>query len=250
MIQCTKCENELAGDYVYRVLQENIVQVNLIPGELLSANDVSAALNVSRTPVQSAFAKLGAEGLLCIQPQKSSCVSRIDLDRVYESIYMRNIYDQIAARYICENKISSEKFSELEKNYVTHGECLNQGRMDEIMRLDNRFHDIIYELCDMSHARAALKSISFDQDRIRYLKFNSKIELNRTLKTHEEIIAAFKKKDSDRACLLSHEHVSCFWEDIDVLYQQHPDYFSGWAKRRFKGQKSKLEVYYNFKKQT
>ena len=52
---------ENARSYAVRVLRSNILSLELPPGNIVSENEISAALNLSRTPIREA---LIAEGKL------------------------------------------------------------------------------------------------------------------------------------------------------------------------------------------
>ncbi|MDU2197774.1 MAG: GntR family transcriptional regulator, partial [Peptostreptococcaceae bacterium] len=43
---------ETGKDYAYRVLKDNIMSIQLKPGDLLSESDLSQKLNISRTPIR------------------------------------------------------------------------------------------------------------------------------------------------------------------------------------------------------
>ena len=58
------------GDIVYFTLLDNIVNLNLKPGDALNVKSISEQLNVSRTPVRDALIKLAKEGLVDVFPQK------------------------------------------------------------------------------------------------------------------------------------------------------------------------------------
>ncbi|MBP0981483.1 MAG: GntR family transcriptional regulator, partial [Oscillospiraceae bacterium] len=49
---------ETGRDYALRVLKENIINLELAPGSLVSENELSAMLGLSRTPVREALIEL------------------------------------------------------------------------------------------------------------------------------------------------------------------------------------------------
>ena len=55
MIFYEKKQKENGKDYAYRVLKDNIMSLNLKPGELLSESDLSEKLNISRTPIREVY---------------------------------------------------------------------------------------------------------------------------------------------------------------------------------------------------
>ncbi|MGL5435707.1 MAG: GntR family transcriptional regulator [Lachnospiraceae bacterium] len=237
--------NESATEYAYKVLHKNIVRMELSPGTAIAPLEVAAELKISRTPLQSACARLASEGLLSVVPQKGSYVSLIDLQRVNESVFMRNILDQAAVRHLCGSPRREEAIRSLEANMNQQEFALKIGTGEEIIELDNKYHRIIYEMGGMNNIQMAVSSISVDQDRVRYMKMNSQLRMNETVKEHNDLLNAIKRQDGDLASLLSYEHISKFGVDIDFIYSQHPDYFSNYDDTLLSHFVCKKELFYN-----
>ena len=68
---------ENARSYAVRVLRSNIISLQLPPGSIVSENEISTALNLSRTPIREALIELSRSKLVEILPQKGSYVTRI-----------------------------------------------------------------------------------------------------------------------------------------------------------------------------
>ena len=63
-------------------LRHAIVTLALVPGEILDKGAICERLGVSRFPVSEALARLQAEGLVEIMPQRGSMVSRVRIGDV------------------------------------------------------------------------------------------------------------------------------------------------------------------------
>src|ERR1700710_3112522 len=70
-------------------LRRAIVTLELRPGEVLDKGAICERLGVSRFPVSEALARLQAEGLVDIQPQRGSTVSLVKLADVREYMLIR-----------------------------------------------------------------------------------------------------------------------------------------------------------------
>lgn len=237
--------SESATEYAYRVLQKNIIHMNLPPCTAISPLEVAAELRISRTPLQSACSRLASDGLLSVIPQKGSYVSLIDLQRVYESVFMRNILDQAAVRRLCASPRLEEAILALEANLNQQEFFLKSSMAQEIIELDNEFHSIIYTMSDMSNILTAVSSISTDQDRIRYMKMQSNIRMRDTVKEHKELLKAIKQQDGDLVSRLSYEHVSKFGVDITSIYEQTPTFFTNWDENLLSYYVCRKEIFYN-----
>ena len=80
LILYEKKEEESKKEYAYRILKENIMSLELKPGELLSEVELSEKLNISRTPIREVIMRLKNEHLIEVKPQSGTYVSLIDLN--------------------------------------------------------------------------------------------------------------------------------------------------------------------------
>ena len=80
---------ESARDYAFRVIKQNIVSVELKPGSLLSENELSSRLGISRTPVREALSDLARVSILETLPQRGTFIALIDPKMVEDSRFLR-----------------------------------------------------------------------------------------------------------------------------------------------------------------
>ena len=74
---------------IYNQLKEEIIDLKIEPGALISENEISRRFQVSRTPVRDVFLRLCNDGLLEVLPQRGTKVSLIDMELVMATINMR-----------------------------------------------------------------------------------------------------------------------------------------------------------------
>ena len=106
---------ETGREYALRVLKENIVGLDLLPGSMLSENEIASCLNLSRTPVREAFIELSKVKIVEIYPQKGSVVSLIDYNMVEEARFMRYVLESAVVELVCQ-KITPDWIRKLEEN--------------------------------------------------------------------------------------------------------------------------------------
>ena len=80
---------KLITPQIYHFLQSAIVSVHLIPGAGLKEKEIIERLGVSRTPIREAMLRLEDEGLIEIYPQSGTYVSKIKIETVRESQFIR-----------------------------------------------------------------------------------------------------------------------------------------------------------------
>src|SRR6218665_3652859 len=96
---------ESVGPQVYRILREQIIQAELLPGERLSESDVAKTLAVSRQPVREAFIKLSEEGLVQVLPQRGTFVTRISVASVMDVRFVREAIEADIVRLVAEEHL-------------------------------------------------------------------------------------------------------------------------------------------------
>ena len=80
---------ESRNESIYRELEEDIMNLRIHPGEMLSEHSLCERFQVSRTPIRSVLQRLQSEGLVEIIPRKGTCVTRIRYHIVNQIIYLR-----------------------------------------------------------------------------------------------------------------------------------------------------------------
>ena len=84
-------------------LRQAIVTLELKPGETLDKGAICERLGVSRFPVSEALARLQAEGLVDILPQRGSMVSLVRIADVREYMLIRKALESEAVRVLIGN---------------------------------------------------------------------------------------------------------------------------------------------------
>lgn len=146
LLNTEKNKTENNRQYIYRVLKDNIMNLNLKPGETVSEIELSELLNVSRTPVREAFVRLSEEKLLNVFPQKGSVVSKIDLNLVEEAVFLRKLCEKEMLEIACKDIQSKSLIKTLEKN-IEYQKIIIKFKEDlhKFFELDNQFHTILFE---------------------------------------------------------------------------------------------------------
>ena len=78
-----------AAQQAYLALHEQILRLDLQPGQSVSEKEISSQIGVSRQPVREAFIRLSQEGLLNIRPQVGTFVSRLNVAQIHEAVFAR-----------------------------------------------------------------------------------------------------------------------------------------------------------------
>ena len=219
-----KLQKETNRDYALRVIRENIVNMELKPGSMISEQDIANELNLSRTPVHEAMQELSTTKIIEILPQRGSHVSLIDMALVDEAVFVRATIESAITELACK-QATDEDIQALEENVNLQEFYYSKNNTDKIMELDNAFHEMMYKITNKMQCHYMVKLMNIHYDRIRELNLRS-FNSETIIKEHKHIVECFKAKNSDaaKASLLKHLERHYNWED--EIRKKYPDYFA------------------------
>ena len=90
------------GELVYETLKQEILDLRLKPGQMISENDICERFGVSRTPVRDALRLLQEQGFAETIPYSGTYVTLLSLDNIKQMIYMRVAVETMVLRDFLE----------------------------------------------------------------------------------------------------------------------------------------------------
>ena len=79
-------QQSITNENIYKILESEIVSLNIAPGDVLSENSLCQRFHVSRTPIRSVLQRLQQNRFVDIIPHKGTIVTAINLDIVNQII--------------------------------------------------------------------------------------------------------------------------------------------------------------------
>ncbi|MGL5051065.1 GntR family transcriptional regulator [Cetobacterium sp.] len=221
-----KKNTENTRQYIYRVLRENIMNLNLKPGEAIREIELSGILNVSRTPLREAIVQLIEEKLLEVFPQRGSFVSKINLNLVEEAVFVRELCEIKIIKMACQKENIEELINKLEKNIEYQKIVLNFNQdLHEFFILDNEFHYLIFDYFNKKYSWKAIKRLSTHYDRLRLLDALEKTNIKITLEQHIKIVELIKSKNIKKLENHIEKHLLNYRDVIKKYELKYPEYF-------------------------
>lgn len=211
-------------DHVYHVLRDNIITLELKPGQNISEKEISDELQVSRTPVRESFVKLTQEELLEVYPQKGTFVSLIDLYHVEEARFIREHLEKAAAKVAAAN-FPAEYISHLEVNVAQQKECVKEKNYNRLFELDEAFHHTISIGCGKERIWSVIQQMNAHLNRIRMLSLAADFKWDLILSEHEGIVQAIKNKQPEKAEKVMEDHLKKLKFEQNKLKEMYSEYF-------------------------
>jgi DNA-binding GntR family transcriptional regulator len=129
----------------YEAIRTVITTQQLVAGSRLSVPALAQRLNVSRTPVKEALARLEREGLVATRTNRGACVAFLSAADVGEIYHLREALEGLAARLAAE-RASPADIRTLKGLIEAQEQALKLRDMDAVMDVDMEFHRRLREL--------------------------------------------------------------------------------------------------------
>ena len=214
--------DESARDYAYRTIRDNIVSLDLEPGEMVSEQEIAGQMGISRTPVREALLELSKSGLVETIPQRGSFISKIDYGIIEEVRFLRLIVEIAVCELACVYR-TQEDISKLEELVCLQEFYIGRNASDKLLSLDNKFHNILYEIANKNVIKKIVQETTVHFDRVRRLSYDT-VKDTKIIGDHKELIIAMKNQDKELAKTVITKHLLRYKMDEELIRKEYPHY--------------------------
>lgn len=194
------------ADQVFEKLENDIITGVYPRGEILTELKLVEALGVSRTPIREALRRLEQERLIT-DAGKGSLVLGITLEDLMDIMDIRQRIEGLAAFYAAKN-ITEEGKEKLQQIRQKQDYYYSVHDVDNLRKVDDMFHDTIYELCGRTVVHDTLLPLHRKTMRYRRLVLNDSGRLENSVLEHSQICDAICSGDSFTAEALITKHIA------------------------------------------
>lgn len=209
-------DNYSLGARVFHKIREGILSGKYAANEELKEKNIGDELGVSRTPVREALRQLELEGLVSIIPNKGAYVvglSKKDLRDIYE---MRSLLEGLCAKWAAEN-ITKEQIEELEENIFLSEFHAKKENWEQMVELDNRFHEILYLASGSKELQHILTDYHQYVQRVRKVTLAESARVAKSTEEHKVIVDALKAHDPQKAEKAANIHIRNTVANMDKI---------------------------------
>jgi DNA-binding GntR family transcriptional regulator len=188
----TTSDNESLADQAYRLLEEQLVTLRLMPGELIAEKDLMDKAGIGRTPVREAIQRLSAEGLLQVLPRKGLMVTplrRSDLSQIIEA---RRVLERLLVVKAAERATSDQR--QALAVLAAQIEATDDD-LEGFFRLDQHLNNLLDEACNNRFLVNALTAMHSQCRRLWYLH-RRRLDLPRSAQLHGGLARAVAQRNS------------------------------------------------------
>lgn len=221
---------ETARDYALRILKANIISMDLEPGAMVSENELSAQMGLSRTPVREALMDLAKCRVVDVLPQRGSRIALIDYALVEEARFAREVLEVAILDLVCAQATPAD-IAQLRQNVrlQTLVQEPDMEKTQSMMELDDAFHQMLFRIAQKENTYSMLCSMTIHFDRVRSLSLGV-VKDSKIIADHQAICEAVAARDAQRAKKIMTEHLGRVKVDEATIRQAYPQYIKEQAK--------------------
>lgn len=214
---------ETGRSYAYRIIRENIISTELAPGSLVSEKELAQQLNLSRTPVRESLIDLAQVGIVEVFPQRGSRISFINCEMVEEAQFARFALEHAACHRLCTAETLPD-LSVLTRNIRAQQVVLAEGDSAAFLKLDDEFHQSLFQLAGLSHIFQLISSFGIHFDRMRSLSLGV-ADVNQLVADHIELAGDLAAQEERSLNQVLERHLSRYKIDEEAIRRAHPTFF-------------------------
>lgn len=184
------------GELVFETLKQEILDLKLEPGRLISENDICERFGVSRTPVRDALRLLQEQGFVETIPYRGTYVTLLSLDNIKQMIYMRVAVETMVLRDFLE--VRTPMVMEEIRHAIAMQKALIQTpgfEPEQFYRMDAQMHSLWFTAVRRQKLWDMLQAQQLHYTRFRMLDFITETDFTRIIGEHEGLFERICSRD-------------------------------------------------------
>jgi DNA-binding GntR family transcriptional regulator len=194
---------------VYSGLRRAIIEQALLPGDKLTEDVIGERFGVSRTIVRAALARLNAEGLVDLPPNKGAAVAQPSLAEAHDIFEARMCVERQVLTRLAE-KVSDRDIQQLEQHLALEAKAHSHDGSASI-RLAGEFHVLLAELAGNGVLARYVNELASRCSLILAL-YSRPHSSECSINEHQQIIDALRARDATLAIQTMDHHLQAVTE--------------------------------------
>jgi GntR family transcriptional regulator, rspAB operon transcriptional repressor len=200
-------------DAAYEAIKHRIITCAFRPGEYINELQLSALLNIGRTPVHQALDRLMVEGMVEVIPRKGVIVKPVSLNEVLQIIEVRLINEPLGARLAADHASDSD-LTEMADVLKRAKHWASLRNVENLMLLDREFHLLIARAAKNDVLTELLRSLHERSLRFWFISLNAPTQYQLVQDEHATILEAIRQRDAGKADAAMRRHIESFRKNV------------------------------------
>ena len=194
-------------DRAYRELKDLILGEVFPPGTFLSERQLTARLDMSKTPIRSALERLESEGFVTVSPQQGIVVRELSVHEIVDLFDVRIALETFVARRL-SGRLVPEQMAQVRENLGAQAACVEVGDAVRCTVLDANFHLMLCEFLDNREIVQAMRELRDKLYRVALRVSRQAVgRLQASTEEHRGIAEAVIEGEGERAAARVEAHL-------------------------------------------
>lgn len=190
---------------VSRAIRDDIIRGVHAPGTRLAEEALSARYGVSRVPVREALRMLEAEGFVARRPYAGVVVAELDDAEAEDLLEIRSRLEPLGASRAAVRH-TPEQLGRMKELLSLADDALAAGRLDELARLNSRFHEVLAAASGSRTLTQLVTQLSWKIAWVYTAELPRRAE--DSWREHREIVKVLESGDADKAARVVARHIA------------------------------------------
>ena len=202
----------------YLRIKKNILELRYQPGQKLSEARLAAELQLGRSPIRSALARLERDGWVRVLPQNGTFVRRFSPEEVASMSELRLLLEAHAAS-VASIRITAEELGMLRAKFESLKAKGAAKNFAEFLALDDLFHGTVYRLGGNPFITQILTNL---RDQIHWIRVTTATlpgRVEESLHEMDRVLFAMEHRDAAAAAAAMRQHIG----NISISYEALPN---------------------------
>ena len=201
---------------IFNILRKQIITMELMPGQILIAQQLSGEHNISRTPVREALIRLENIGFVENATGGKYRVTNITWKFIVDFYITRKTLETTAIRAIMP-KMAETDFGRLEDYNRSMDEALKRNDLDAFFENDLNFHNYFFYSYNNQVMTEWVERMNDSQQRIRYITAGIEGRMQESILEHQNLVCFLRRKSEAQAVEVLQNHLMSTVEEIEKL---------------------------------
>jgi DNA-binding GntR family transcriptional regulator len=208
MLHATDIVMEMkASDRIYSIIESQISEHVLLPGDPVDEESLMSQFGVSRTPVREALLRLKAEGLVSSISRGGTIVSKMDFEQLLSVWELLAELEGLSARYACERMDKQERQALADAHYASR-DAVERNDAIGWQQVNMAFHEVLYAGSRNPYLRQEILRMRTRTSAYRNHSFDAMGYIGKAHRYHGLILKAILDQDPSAAAKAATAHLT------------------------------------------
>jgi DNA-binding GntR family transcriptional regulator len=207
------------SDQAYERLLAMIVDLTLAPGAFLNEQALATQLDLGRTPVREALARLSQDRFVTILPRRGIVIAPLTFDDVLDMFEARETIE-CGIAFIAATHVTESDVLELKKLVAAANREREGGEAQSFLIADHAVHTFLVHMIRNPILQEAADRLLLHNLRFWRLYWSDRPARMETMLSHAELLSAIESRDSQTAEKAMRDYLQASLQLVKLLFDR------------------------------